>query len=169
MQAGSPAAYWADMLMLRRESHPHTWDLLTVADTIGQIVGMHFKLRFMLPRPVQLYPAIMPMMMTARHPSYPNAHALQSHLVGGCAKLVMPESMHAFITMLADRIGGNREIAGLHYRSDTAASVDLAPDVIEIICRGALVKEMISGATAEWAGLATGLVPVKPPPGPVST
>jgi acid phosphatase (class A) len=51
---------------------------------------------------------------------------------------------------LAARIGRNREIAGLHYPSDTEAGKKLAQDILPFLKETAEYKELISLAAEEW-------------------
>jgi hypothetical protein len=151
-QANDASAYWADMLMATSASRPATWDLITACATVGQLVAMHFKLMFSRPRPVQIYPALMPPILTPAHPSYPNAHALQSWIITKALVTVVP-ALTVQLELLAQRIAENREVAGLHYPSDTRASFALAPQVVDLLAKGRLFSEIIRLAKAEWDGV----------------
>src|SRR5690348_3706406 len=124
-QAEDASIYWADMLMLTVSARPWTCCLIAIGQAIGQLVAMHFKYKYMRARPVQVYPAIMPPVTTPAHPSYPNSHALQSHLMSLFVAAACP-ALNDPLMALADRVGENRIIAGLHFPSDTDASVAMA-------------------------------------------
>jgi acid phosphatase (class A) len=151
-QAQDPSLYWAGMLIASPATRPATWDLIAVATTIGQMVGMHFKLKFHRPRPVQLYPALMPPILTPPHPSYPNNHALQSLLIARFVGLAAP-ALQDPLVVLAERIGFNREVAGVHYPSDRMASASLAGQIAPFIEQGDLFKGILAEARNEWAGV----------------
>jgi hypothetical protein len=153
-QAQDLSLYWANILMATPVSRPATWDLITVAITIGQMVGMHFKLKFGRPRPAQFYPGIMPPILTPAHPSYPNNHALQSLLIARFVGLAAP-SLQGPLDVLAERIGKNREIAGLHFASDREASMDIAVQIAPIIEKGNLFAEILNEAREEWQGVSS--------------
>jgi acid phosphatase (class A) len=152
-QAQDPTPYFADLLATASGSHPATWDLVAAAITIGQMVGMHFKLKFRRPRPAQLYPALMPLVLTPPHPSYPNNHALQSLLVARFVGAAAP-ALRAPLDALADRIGYNREIAGVHYPSDRVASRKIADQLVPLVEKGGLFSKMLEEAKEEWKGVA---------------
>ena len=151
-QSKDASIYWADMLMASPKSHPATWELMTIGNTVAHMVAMHFKLVFKRARPVQVYPALMPVLLTPPHPSYPNAHALESLVMSGCVALAAPV-LRDQLELLADRVGYNREVAGVHYPSDRVASAELAPQVMAFLGKGALFLEVVERAKGEWAGL----------------
>jgi acid phosphatase (class A) len=127
-QAEDLSGYWSQMLMVNPKSHPNTWMLISAALGIGHMVGMYYKMRENRPRPVQLYPALMPVITTPAHASFPNNHMLQSGLIATLiGKACKPLSMSA--NRLAYRIGENRLRAGLHYRSDLNASEKLSQEI----------------------------------------
>ncbi len=149
-QLYNPLPYWADLLMRTPAAAPATWAVIDTAVAVGQMVAMHFKRRFNRARPAQLYPALMPPAPTPQHPSYPNAHALQGYLIAQCLSGVVPD-MVQLLEALAARVGENREIAGFHFPSDTAASKTLAPLVYAKLNVGPLFTALVKEATAEWA------------------
>ena len=148
-QAESMEAYWLGMLMFSRGSHPATFDLVNVALRVGQFVGMHFKARFNRPRPAQISPAITPWIDTPGHPSYPSGHALEGHLISLCLNEVMSGANEA-LTLLARRVALNREIAGLHYPSDTACGIGISGQVMPLLMQCQLFRELIFEARTEW-------------------
>jgi acid phosphatase (class A) len=151
-QAQDLGLYWADLLMANPGSRPATCDLISVALTIGQMVGMHFKRQFKRPRPVQVYPALMPPILTPPHPSYPNNHALQSRLVARFVGLAVP-ALQDPLDVLAERIGFNREVAGVHYPSDRVASKAIADQLAPLVEKGDLFNGILQEAKKEWAGV----------------
>lgn len=124
-QADDFTPYWCDLLMVTPASRPKTWLMLLTMLQIGTMVGMRYKWEYKQPRPVQLYPALMPVILTPGHPTYPNAHALQSYLIADFVRAAVSELGQAAAN-LADRIGRNREIAGVHFPRDRVASRTIA-------------------------------------------
>jgi len=124
------------------------------------MVGLYWKAKYMRPRPVQVFPAIMPAIMTPSHPSYPNNHAFQSHLialsVGEIFKGDTKAAMRAPLLALANRIGRNREVAGLHFPADTRASALLAPQIFELLKGCETFNDVLAKAGIEWRELVPG-------------
>ena len=91
---------------------------------------MYFKNLYSRPRPSQLCPALLPPIEIPGHASFPSGHSTQAHLMALCMNDVFnglpPQAtMIDDLWTLADCIARNREIAGLHYPSDTDAGVAL--------------------------------------------
>ena len=107
------------------------------------------------PRPSQACPALLPPVPVPGHPSYPSGHATEAHLIELVLNDVLknaPQSAAMAIDLkaLAWRIARNREIAGLHYPSDSNAGRALA-DAIRPRLQGiAAYKDIIEDARAEW-------------------
>jgi hypothetical protein len=80
---------------------------------------------------------LLPPVPVPGHASYPSGHSTQAHLIAHCAGLVLPTAVQTVLQTnlgaLADRIGRNREIAGLHYPTDTAAGVTLAHGIAGLL------------------------------------
>lgn len=112
--------YFHQVLMLSPEAHPSTIKLLEMAARTGEMVGMHFKQKYMRARPQQVFPGLVPLVAPPAHPSFPSGHSLESHMMAQAMADVRPFMADA-LTALADRIGRNREVAGVHFPSDTAA------------------------------------------------
>jgi hypothetical protein len=157
VQAENLELYWRNMLMVGR-GRPYTATLIEIAMAVGHMVGLHWKFRWERPRPVQVFPAIMPAIMTPSHPSYPNNHAFQSHLIAlSLGEIFVGETkavMRAPLLALANRIGRNREVAGLHFPADTRASAVLAPKILDLLNNLDTFNAVLGKARAsEWAGL----------------
>ena len=131
-QAQDLSLPWADLLMASPASRPATWTLLSAAMAIGHMVAMCLKARFNRARPVQVYPALLPPVLTPPHASFPNSHSLQSHLIANGISKAVPELSEA-AGSLARRIAENREVAGLHFPSDTAAGQEYAGAIANIL------------------------------------
>jgi len=89
-----------------------------------EIVVLALKKKFNRPRPSVVLPALDPVVPVPWHSSYPSGHATQSTVIAGLLSLLKPSSSES-LTNLARRVGVNREVAGLHYPSDTSAGVAL--------------------------------------------
>ena len=128
-QAEDATVYWANLLMTNPVACPSTWLLIHIGEAVGLMVAMYFKRMFRRPRPVQVYPALMPLLLTPPHASFPNAHALQSFLMSRLLEKVRPD-IKSQLYALAMRVAVNREIAGVHYPSDRVASMDMIDGIM---------------------------------------
>jgi hypothetical protein len=153
VQAENLELYWQNMLMVG-SGRPYTATLIEIAMAVGHMVGIYWKAKWMRPRPVQVFPAIMPAIMTPSHPSYPNNHAFQSHLialsVGEIFEGDTNAAMRAPLLALANRIGRNREVAGVHFPADTRASAVLAPEIFDLLKGCDTFNEVLKKARTEW-------------------
>ncbi|MBX9844449.1 MAG: phosphatase PAP2 family protein [Xanthobacteraceae bacterium] len=140
--------YFFPMLLMNQTSHRRTFELMSFTNSMGLIVNV-YKHRFNRARPAQLSPSLMPMITTPGHPAYPSGHGFQSWLGAIALAEVRPDARPALIAM-AQRIGHNREIAGVHYPSDTKAGQMLADQVLAIAKEGKLFQELLAEAKAEW-------------------
>lgn len=130
------ASYFMNAMSARPGSYPATALVLSIASLVGTFAAMYFKRAFARPRPSMLCPALLPPVSVPGHASFPSGHSTQSHLMALCMNEVfqnapnpaLPQqaAMQVDLSALADRISRNREVAGLHYPSDTAAGIELA-------------------------------------------
>lgn len=157
-QAEDATAFWANLLMASPVTRPATWTLIEIGQAVGMMVAMHFKRKYSRPRPVEVYPAVMPLVLTPPHASYPNAHAFQSLLMTGLLKNVVPKQLHQPLDALALRVGQNREIAGVHYPSDRTASIGMAEKLLPLFQSidkdGSVFSEILNRAKSEWPPVA---------------
>jgi membrane-associated phospholipid phosphatase len=144
-----------------------TATLVQVGIAVGQMVGMFFKAKFARPRPVQFYPALLTVVPTPAHPSYPNNHALQSRLVQHCVLAAMgqvgrPALVRGWgpvLEAMAWRIAENRMVAGVHFPDDTVAGRCIADQVIDCLAGLETFKELVAEGATEWQGWNPGPAP----------
>ncbi len=127
-QSNEFISYFLNLLTANPGAYPQTTKVLTLASQVGTFVAMYFKGRYKRPRPSQLCPALLPPIEVPGHASFPSGHSTQAHLMALCMGDVLNglpqqqcDNVMDDLWTLADRIARNREIAGLHYASDTAA------------------------------------------------
>ena len=156
-QAQNLEMYWANLLMVGPLGRRHTATLIAIGITVGQMVGMYWKHKYARARPVQVFPALMPTILTPAHASYPNNHSFQSHLValavGSIFEGDMATAMRAPLIAMANRIGQNREVAGVHFQSDTDAGKILAAKVFALLGGLDSFIAVRNEARKEWAGI----------------
>ena len=103
----------------------------------------------------------MPAILTPAHPSYPSNHSFQSHLIahilGSLFEGYVADTMKAQLFALAARVSKNREIAGVHFSSDTRAGMDLAEQTFALLDEMPGFREIRNAAKEEgWAILGVG-------------
>lgn len=127
-QRNSIIAYFQGLAGFTENSHPRTTELCGLSLAIGEFVVMHYKAIFVRPRPSTLCPELMPPIEVPGHPAFPSGHATESHLIARLIAAVLPADHPAISLLLplAHRIAINREVLGLHYRSDSEAGEILA-------------------------------------------
>jgi acid phosphatase (class A) len=103
-----------------------------VVDT--ESVVTELKRRYNRPRPSVVLPAIHPVVPVPPYASYPSGHATQSIVIATLMSEVAPKAAER-LTALAVQVGRNREIAGLHYPSDTNAGFKLGHELSGIFLR----------------------------------
>ena len=135
--------YFMDLMGIRPTSHPATTRVMHIASLVGLFTVMYCKgeyddgsvnpVKRPRPRPSQLCPALCPPIAVPGHASWPSGHATQSQLIALCMLDVVPTASkgvwEADLRTLAWRIARNREIAGLHYPSDSDAGRQLATNI----------------------------------------
>jgi len=92
-----------------------------------------------------LHPAI----SVPGHPAYPSGHATQSMIIALVLGDLDPASADAYKGS-AFRIAHNREIAGVHYPSDSTAGQQLAEAYFDLLKNNAEYQKLRDAAKAEW-------------------
>ena len=157
-------SYFLNMMTARPGAYPNTTKVLAIASLVGTFVAMYFKALYGRPRPSQLCPALLPPIEVPGHASFPSGHSTQAHLMALCMdKVLRPTApsppapplpqqpvMNDDLWTLADRIARNREIAGLHYRSDTLAGVLFAICIMPLLNTSPTFLDAAGKAQGEW-------------------
>jgi len=134
---------------------------------------MYYKALFRRVRPSTLCPGLVPPFGPPRHPSFPSGHSFLGHfialllleipeveaiyaeLASGATARAKPQlsdvmsKTYAFngpLLWLGDRLGKNRERAGVHYRSDSSASRWIAGAIWKLMTRVATALEIQNDA-----------------------
>jgi len=142
--------YFVNQLGITAGSYPKTYLMLKMAARIGELVMVKLKAQWNAPRPSQVYPRLFPPVGVAPHASYPSGHSLVSHMMAAMATEIVPE-MGLAPGELATRIAVNREIAGLHFPSDTAAGADAAAQAFKLFMTILWYPQALADAKAEWS------------------
>jgi len=108
-----------------------------------------YKERFDRVRPSFLDPDIKPSVGIPGHPSYPSGHASHTFLIATIASELDPENKESYFES-AFRIGRNREIAGVHYKSDSDAGRLLAEEYLKLLFKDERFLKALELAKEEW-------------------
>jgi hypothetical protein len=162
-QANEFISFFMNVMTIRPSSHPETTKLFHIAGLVGLFAVMYFKSKDAgagsdpasrpRPRPSQLCPALAPPIAVPGHASWPSGHSTQAHLMALCIKDVLPQDktgLNVDLLALARRIARNREIAGLHYPSDSAAGCELAAKLHGLLGDLKIYNGVVTKAKAEW-------------------
>lgn len=114
------------------------------------VLLMRQKMKFDRVRPAVLNPAIAPVIPVPGHPAYPSGHSTQAHFVAYVLGELMPEKKDELVAR-ADSIAKNREIAGLHYPSDTQGGILLAQQFFASMMKDPTFTALLTKAKKEWA------------------
>jgi hypothetical protein len=125
---------------------------------VAQFQVVFYKNQFQRPRPSQLSPNLMPPIEVPGHAAFPSGHATEAYMLANTLKEIFARATSATIVpslpdpleRLADRIARNREILGLHYRSDSEAGKDLAEKTIAIFKNCPTADRLFTHAAEEW-------------------
>ena len=153
------ASYFLALLTVDPAMYPATNLLINIASIVGTFTVLHFKYGTInykaRPRPSQVCPALLPPVPVPGHPSYPSGHATEAHLIKLVLNDVLKYSIEAAVMTpdleaLATRIARNREIAGLHYPSDSTAGRKLAEGILPLLQSIDCYENNIDKARSEW-------------------
>ena len=119
---------------------------------LSRPVLLKLKKSYNAARPWQLASGLHPVVPNPGHPAYPSGHTCQTLLAVEMIKLVMPKRLLTpdavkFIEDLAADAAINREYAGVHYASDTAAGRRLTQNMMPYIQKH--FADLIAGAQKE--------------------
>ena len=117
-----PYSFFASLLNLQPGRHRRTFEIMSVAATFASAIGQRFKHHFRVIRPADRSTLVQPLLQTPAHSAYPAGHATQSHLISDVLTALVGAAAASEsakqLERLADRIGENRVVAGVHYPVD---------------------------------------------------
>jgi PAP2 superfamily len=117
--------FFMDVLRLDPDLYRRVGELIVVTAAVVESVVQRLKYLFDVPRPTELEPKLTTAVLVPRHSSYPGGHAAQSHAVARVLASLCSPRVPNRLDKLADFIGDNRVVAGLHYPLDTSAGAAL--------------------------------------------
>lgn len=168
-QVAPPLAYYASIVNLQADRHPHTLLLLNTALDFTYAVAARFKHALACPRPSEYSAFIQPMIEVPLHPSFPAGHAVEGHVLAGLLTRMVAASGRTDATTglalrrSAARIADNRVVAGLHFPIDLVAGRllgDALAGYLATLCGAhtAWTGATFDGASLDPAAAAEGVV-----------
>lgn len=128
---------------------PKTAMLLQRAYDDLDIILLQYKKKFDRVRPSFLELSIVPLVDVPQHAAYPSGHSTQVHFLAYVLGELAVDRRSEF-ELDAWEVATNREIAGVHYRSDTEAGRTLARQFVDILLKNVEFKKLMVGAQSEW-------------------
>ncbi len=133
------------------DAHPETNALLGVVDADVSYFILREKMKFQRARPTQLMPQLTTVIKVPSHSAYPSGHAGQSYAAALVLGEVDPAHKAQYLRLAID-VAHRREIAGLHYPSDSDAGRDVAKQVVKALFENADIQKRVEAAKKEFAG-----------------
>jgi acid phosphatase (class A) len=122
--------------------------LLSILEEYDPLI-MYFKNHFDRVRPSILDPSLSVAIEIPGHPAYPSGHSSQAHLLAHIMSDVDPDNADEYWGV-AKEVARNREVAGVHYKSDSEAGRLLAEQYYSLLKETAWYKTMLGNAKTEW-------------------
>jgi PAP2 superfamily len=126
-----------------------TLKLIALSLSFLEPILFSLKIRYDRVRPSYADPTLKPVIKVPDHPSYPSGHAAEAMLIAEILSLLQPERRNYYV-LDAERIAKNREIAGLHYKSDSVAGNQLAREFFHELKSKRWFVEISKRAKSEW-------------------
>lgn len=130
---------------LDKADNVKTYALIEMADYEMQYFTVKYKKHYLRPRPNVLRADLDTVISNPPHPAYPSGHAGQSWLAGLILSYIDPDDKAAYMKF-SESVGFRREIAGVHYHSDSLAGRHLAEQVFEKLMENKVFVKKINDA-----------------------
>jgi hypothetical protein len=128
---------------------PNSFFLMAFLMRIESEQVMRLKKRHDRVRPSFLDPTLKTAIAVPLHPAYPSGHATQAFTRARVLGRLDPQNKEVYLQS-AERIARNREIAGLHYPSDSLAGRVLADQLLTQLMQDPEFVLQFRLAKAEW-------------------
>ncbi len=136
-------------IQITAPDHPATKRMLDAAQRDMEMVVFQLKSAFNRVRPNHLSPDLAPSIVVPGHAAYPSGHATQAHLLAYLLMELAPGQTEKLIEDAA-QIAKNREIAGVHYPSDSEAGQLLARQVVDNLLKNNAFVILLDAAKLEF-------------------
>ena len=109
-------------------SNPRLQKTISIVQPLTAAIVLDLKSKYARTRANDVDPSLSTAIPVPWHKAYPSGHATQSFITALAFANVFPEKSDEFMR-LAAKVAINREIAGLHYTSDSDAGAVLAEQI----------------------------------------
>lgn len=164
-----------ESLALPVTRYPFTYTLLRIAMAWASQLVQAMKHAMAVPRPYHVWPGARPMIEVPRHGSYPGGHAAQAATAAVVLADLSDAALGARLGLgrLAQRVGEDRVVAGLHYPIDNGAGATLGTLLgqwlMQLSASGGMRTQLSFDANATQPVSVVGQVAVAPLPGMLRT
>lgn len=141
---------FADQGFYDFEKAPVTNSLLASVDRDVSYFLMDQKLHWQRPRPTQLDASLTSVVPVPKHSSYPSGHAAQAYAFALTLARIDPAHAEQYKAFAMD-IAHRREVAGVHYPSDSVAGRMVAEQVVAAMFENAEIQKRLELAKKEFA------------------
>jgi hypothetical protein len=117
---------------LRPQRHAKTLEFIDAVLNFTVTVIFRFKQLAGCPRPVEYSAQIQPLVATPGHDSWPSGHSTESFAVARVLATLRPDAGPQ-LRAHAARIAQNREVAGVHFPTDSAAGAVLGDTLARFV------------------------------------
>jgi hypothetical protein len=131
---------------------PALWGLLELTLEEATYFALREKRRFSRLRPSMIAPELGTTLPNPPHPAYPSGHATQMYALAGALSRVRPSCAEAY-RLFAAGVALRREIAGVHFPSDTRAGERLAASLLPGLLSLPAPSELLARARREVSAL----------------
>ena len=121
--------------------------LLNVAIYDAMVAAWHAKYKYNRRRPTEVEAKLTPAVPVPESPSYPSEHAVAAGAASAVLSYLFPDKAK-FLAEKAVECGNSRLLAGVQYRSDVAAGLQLGRQITAPV----IERAKADGSDAKWAG-----------------
>lgn len=132
------------------EKAPITNSLLASVDRDLSVFLLGVKKEMQRPRPTQLDPVLTTVVAVQSHAAYPSGHAAQAYASALVLGMVDPAQAEQYKQIALD-VAHRREVAGVHFPSDSAAGRMLAEQVVKALFEKPAIRKRLELARKEFA------------------
>lgn len=127
--------------------------LLNVAIYDAMVAAWNSKYKYNRRRPAEVETKLAPVVPVPESPSYPSEHAVAAGAASAVLSYLFPDKAKILVDK-AEECGNSRLLAGVQYRSDVAAGLQLGRQIARLV----IERAKTDGSDAKW----TGAVPATP-------
>lgn len=131
------------------DAHPVTNSLLSSVDRDVIYFILREKMKYQRARPTQLAPDLTTVIAVPKHSAYPSGHAGQVYAAALVLSAVDPANAEKYRQLAID-VAHRREIAGVHYPSDSEAGRAIAAQVVAALMKDPEIQKRIALAKKEF-------------------